>query len=462
MIKRIAILTVALVCAVAGAQVYLDQLNVDNVRIDANTISTTNTNGHLVIAPNGTGLLEYTPGTASRVLTLDSNKRLSSSSVTDTTLSYLDIGSSLTTLLAAKAPLASPTFTGTVTGTFSGNLTGNVTGNVSGSSGSTTGNAATATALAANPSDCGADTYATKIAASGNLTCATVRSAGLAGSIDATKIADGSVTSTEFQYINTLSSNAQTQLDAKQERSALTTKGDLYVATASATVARQGVGIDGQVLTADSAQTNGLKWADAPSAPTAYYVKAKLTTTAATSLGVSAILTDTEVAASDMTMTPYSGSAAAGTMCSSTNSATSPSTSATTCAAGNEVYGGSFTIPTVGHYEVCLDFSWRTQTDGGEALDNVFFLGETATNSTTILAEGVRLDVYSQAPDSTANMYIDHGIRLCSIFNWASTGTKGVRLFVQQFIAGTPDVSQILAEEGFASRNAVFSVKRLN
>jgi hypothetical protein len=33
--------------------------------------------------------------------------------------------------------------------------------------------------------------------------------------VDATKIADGSVTDTEFQYINTLSSNAQTQLDAK-------------------------------------------------------------------------------------------------------------------------------------------------------------------------------------------------------------------------------------------------------
>lgn len=33
--------------------------------------------------------------------------------------------------------------------------------------------------------------------------------------IDATKIADGSVTSTEFQYINTLSSNAQNQIDAK-------------------------------------------------------------------------------------------------------------------------------------------------------------------------------------------------------------------------------------------------------
>ena len=34
--------------------------------------------------------------------------------------------------------------------------------------------------------------------------------------IDATKIADGSVTNAEFQFINSLSSNAQTQLDAKQ------------------------------------------------------------------------------------------------------------------------------------------------------------------------------------------------------------------------------------------------------
>ena len=37
-----------------------------------------------------------------------------------------------------------------------------------------------------------------------------------AAAIDATKIADGSVTSTEYQFINSLSSNAQTQIDAKQ------------------------------------------------------------------------------------------------------------------------------------------------------------------------------------------------------------------------------------------------------
>ena len=37
-----------------------------------------------------------------------------------------------------------------------------------------------------------------------------------AAAIDATKIADGSVTNTEFQFINSLSSNAQTQINSKQ------------------------------------------------------------------------------------------------------------------------------------------------------------------------------------------------------------------------------------------------------
>lgn len=41
--------------------------------------------------------------------------------------------------------------------------------------------------------------------------------------IDATKIADGSVTNTEFQHISTVSSNVQTQLDAKAATSSLAT-----------------------------------------------------------------------------------------------------------------------------------------------------------------------------------------------------------------------------------------------
>ena len=70
------------------------------------------------------------------------------------------------------------------------------------------------------------------------------------------------MTATQLGYLGTATSDLQVQLDAKQLRSTLTTKGDLYVATASATTARQGVGTNGQLLAADSTQTNGLKWID--------------------------------------------------------------------------------------------------------------------------------------------------------------------------------------------------------
>ena len=48
------------------------------------------------------------------------------------------------------------------------------------------------------------------------------------------------------------------------DKSIVTTKGDLVVATGSATPARLGVGTNGQVLTADSTQSSGVKWAASP------------------------------------------------------------------------------------------------------------------------------------------------------------------------------------------------------
>lgn len=72
---------------------------------------------------------------------------------------------------------------------------------------------------------------------------------------------DVTATATEVNYMAGVTSAVQTQLDGKQSRSTLTTKGDIYVATASATVTRLGVGSDGQILTADSSQSSGVKWA---------------------------------------------------------------------------------------------------------------------------------------------------------------------------------------------------------
>jgi hypothetical protein len=63
--------------------------------------------------------------------------------------------------------------------------------------------------------------------------------------------------------------NLVTDLASKVDKSTVTTKGDLIVATAAATVTRVGVGADGQTLTADSTQASGVKWAASGAAPSA-------------------------------------------------------------------------------------------------------------------------------------------------------------------------------------------------
>lgn len=114
-------------------------------------------------------------------------------------------------------------FTGSITAaSFSGDLTGNVTGNVSGSSGSTTGNAATATALAANPTDCAAGAFANAINALGNLTCSTTGSSLTAlnasnissGTLAIARIAAGSITDAKLATISTAGKVADTALSS--------------------------------------------------------------------------------------------------------------------------------------------------------------------------------------------------------------------------------------------------------
>lgn len=86
-------------------------------------------------------------------------------------------------------------------------------------------------------------------------------------SIDGSQVTSGTVAYARHPVgttSSTLAAGDDSRITGAQQRSTLTAKGDLYVATASATVARVGVGSNGQVLTADSAETAGVKWA-APS-----------------------------------------------------------------------------------------------------------------------------------------------------------------------------------------------------
>ena len=117
--------------------------------------------------------------------------------------------------------------TGDLTGNVSGDVTGNVSGDVTGNvTGDVTGNADTSTALATGRTISSTGDVVWTSASfdgSGNVTGTAAIGTGVivdadvnaSAAIDATKIADGSVTSTEFQYINSLTSNAQTQLDTK-------------------------------------------------------------------------------------------------------------------------------------------------------------------------------------------------------------------------------------------------------
>lgn len=84
---------------------------------------------------------------------------------------------------------------------------------------------------------------------------ASIVNADIVAGVDAAKIADGSVSNAEFQYINTLSSNAQTQIDAKATKAldnltvASLAAGSLLIGSSSSAVTNLAVGSNGQVLT---------------------------------------------------------------------------------------------------------------------------------------------------------------------------------------------------------------------
>ena len=73
--------------------------------------------------------------------------------------------------------------------------------------------------------------------------------------------APAGVTSTELGYVDGVTSALQTQINGRINSTIVDAKGDIIAATAADTVARLGVGANNTVLTADSAEATGLKWA---------------------------------------------------------------------------------------------------------------------------------------------------------------------------------------------------------
>lgn len=84
----------------------LAKVSLDNLQVNSNTLSSKNTNGNIVLDPNGTGAVNFVDLTASRVPYLNASKNFVTSSVTDVELGYLSgVVSSVQTQLNAARPM---------------------------------------------------------------------------------------------------------------------------------------------------------------------------------------------------------------------------------------------------------------------------------------------------------------------------------------------------------------------
>ena len=166
------------------------------------------------------------------------------------------------TLTNIAANMPSITTSGTVTATtFVGNVTGNITGSV-------TGNADTATALATGRT-IGMTGDVTWTSASfdgtGNVTGTASIGSGVivdadinaSAAIDASKIHDGTVSNTEFGYLNGVTSAIQTQMDTKITASSTDTLTNKTINTASntITITESDISDLGSYITASSTDT---------------------------------------------------------------------------------------------------------------------------------------------------------------------------------------------------------------
>ena len=80
-------------------------------------------------------------------------------------------------------------------------------------------------------------------------------------SLDESHATGDSLSAAEFDLLVHQVNQHETAIPTKVDKATLTVKGDIYIATASGVVTRLPIGTDTQVLTADSSQSTGARWA---------------------------------------------------------------------------------------------------------------------------------------------------------------------------------------------------------
>ena len=151
--------------------------------------------------------------------------------------------------------------TDVLSGTFAGNITGNVTGNTSGTSGSTTGNAATATVLATTRAIGGVNfNGSAAINLPGVNAAGSQNTSGTAAGLSATlAVGSGGTGATSITANGVMIGNGTGAVTAVD----MSTKGKILLGDGTGNPSLLTVGANDTVLTADSAEATGVKWAAA-------------------------------------------------------------------------------------------------------------------------------------------------------------------------------------------------------
>jgi hypothetical protein len=124
--------------------------------------------------------------------------------------------------------------------------------------------------------------------------------------------------------------------------------------------------------------------------------------------------------------------------CSSTNAP-----SGTTCAAGDESVGVSFSVPTAGDVLACASFSHNISNGATGVVQAAFQIVETAANAQTILQEG-RSRINNHLGIASAS--VTAPLRVCGTFTFASAGQKVLRLMYEQDTTATVSGNVILTD----------------